>query len=114
MGAEGFEPTTYAGYLIYSQAPNQFVRYSQLKLSRGEPIFHFLLDSCSLLTMVHTVTTREPNLIFVPPDRIELSPFACKTNTLPLRQGGKFCVFLNRTDKKLGPLSNQLYTHIVK
>jgi hypothetical protein len=25
---------------------------------------------------------------FVPPDRIELSPFACKTNTLPLRQGG--------------------------
>jgi len=26
---------------------------------------------------------------FVPPDRIELSPFACKTNTLPLRQGGK-------------------------
>ena len=29
VGAEGFEPTTYAGYLIYSQAPNQFVRYSQ-------------------------------------------------------------------------------------
>ena len=28
MGAEGFEPTTYAGYLIYSQAPNQFEHYS--------------------------------------------------------------------------------------
>ena len=26
---------------------------------------------------------------FVPRDRIELSPFACKTNTLPLRQQGK-------------------------
>ena len=25
---------------------------------------------------------------FVPRDRIELSPFACKTNTLPLRQQG--------------------------
>tara|TARA_R110000803_G_scaffold56702_2_gene114077 strand:- start:48 stop:404 length:357 start_codon:yes stop_codon:yes gene_type:complete len=30
---------------------------------------------------------------FVPPDRIELSPFACKTNTLPLRQGGKCSSF---------------------
>lgn len=28
VGAEGFEPTTHAGYLIYSQAPNQFVHYS--------------------------------------------------------------------------------------
>ena len=31
--------------------------------------------------------------IFVPPARIELAPFACKTNTLPLRQGGKYTSF---------------------
>jgi hypothetical protein len=30
---------------------------------------------------------------FVPPDRIELSPFACKTNTLPLRQRGRCSSF---------------------
>ena len=66
--------------------PNDFCY--PIKLSRGEPIFHFLLDSYSLLTMVQSVTAREPNLIFVPRNRIELSPFACKTNTLPLRQRG--------------------------
>ena len=51
---------------IYSLAAvSERLLLPKLKLSRGEPIFHFLLDSCSLLTIVHTVTTREPNLIFV-------------------------------------------------
>ena len=62
---------------------------SQLKLSCGEPIFRFLLDSYSLLTIVHTVTVREPNLIFVPREGIEPPPFPCKRNTLPLRHRGK-------------------------
>ncbi len=41
---------------------------------------------------------------FVPCDRIELSPFACKTNTLPLRQQGKlflsFCYFRGNSESK--------------
>ena len=43
---------------------HQWLKHPNLKLSRGEPIFHFLLDSYSLLTMVQSVTVREPNLIF--------------------------------------------------
>ena len=37
---------------------------SNLILSRGESICRLLLESCGLLTIVHTVTTRKPNLIF--------------------------------------------------
>lgn len=42
---------------------------SDLILSRGESIFRLLLESCGLLTIVHTVTTRKPNLIFSSPCR---------------------------------------------
>jgi hypothetical protein len=36
--------------------------------------------------------------IFVPRDRIELSPFACKTNTLPLRQRGWWMDYFFRVE----------------
>lgn len=38
VGAEGFEPTTYAGYQIYSPAPNQLEHYSHFIFARTENI----------------------------------------------------------------------------
>ena len=73
---------------VLQTRPIPYLPIPILKLSRREPIFCFLLDSYSLLTMVQSVTVREPNLIFVPRDGYAPPPFACKTNTLLLRQRG--------------------------
>ena len=44
----------------YSNSPTDYLKIS----SRGESICRLLLESCSLLTIVQSVTTRKPNLIF--------------------------------------------------
>ena len=100
VGVVGFEPTQHYAKVLQTSPALQLRRTPKLKLSRGEPIFHFLLDSCSLLTIVHTVTTREPNLIFVPREGIEPPPFPCKRNTLPLRHRGKYTFLLDRLSVK--------------
>ena len=88
MRIVGFEPTQLKQKFYRLPRLSNSGVFPILKLSCGEPIFRFLLDSYSLLTIVHTVTVREPNLIFVPRDGIEPPPFVCKTNTLPLRHRG--------------------------
>ena len=65
VGAEGFEPPTYAGYLIYSQAPNQFERYSQF--------LYLVVESNYCHFHVKEIRSHYANeAIFVPPPRIEL------------------------------------------
>ena len=56
----GYDPITSC---VSDKCSTDWATWTIKYFSRGEPIFHFLLDSCSLLTMVHTVTTREPNIV---------------------------------------------------
>ena len=61
----GFEPTEpFRVHWFSRPAPSTTRTSLQLILSRPESIWGLLLESCSLLTMVNTVTTRKPNLIF--------------------------------------------------
>ena len=53
---------------------------SNLILSRGESICRLLLESCGLLTIVHTVTTRKPNLIFVSSTGFEPMTYSLEVN----------------------------------
>ena len=59
-----------SGFAVHPLRPLRHL--SNLILSRGESICRLLLESCGLLTIVHTVTTRKPDLIFVSPKRFEL------------------------------------------
>lgn len=55
--------SVFRGYFLTTSSARQHLGGKHF--SRGEPIFHFLLDTCSLLTAVQSVTTREPNIVFI-------------------------------------------------